>query len=462
MKKWILSLILTIILIFANTLSMTGLTPNGKVALLVFIWAICMWIIRPIPEYLSAIIAATILLLFKMDSVLAGFQSPVWWMVTFAAILGATITQTGLGRRLAYYILSKIGTSFLRIIYATTFVNNILAPFTPSNTARGAIMFGVVEGICDSMGFERGKRKGDHTLMLANMYINTTNTNMFLTAMGGNAIAVSLISKMTNHVITWTDWFVAAFVPGLPVIFLLPYIVYKMFPPDKDIKVDPGYAAKKLVEMGPMARAEKATLVIMLATLLLWATQIWHHIPAETITFVMVIALLMPKVGALEWKGVERSIPWPMLIWLGFAMGLAGVIASTGGFKWLINSLFLNSPTMAHIGYTGFLLILLIGIVFMHILFSGMNAMIMVIVPVAIQLAVMRHFDPYATGLIAALAATTAAFFLPFNSAPNLIFFSSGRYTVKDHLMGAIPLAVVIILSLLFALFVWWPAIGLI
>ena len=383
-------------------------------------------------------------------------------MVVFACMLGATITQTGLGKRLAYYILSKIGTSMLRIIYATTFANNILAPFTPSNTARGAIMFGVVEGICDSMGFKRGEKKGDDTLMLANMYINTTNTNMFLTAMGGNAIAVALISQMTGRVVTWNDWFTAAFVPGIPVILLLPYIVYKMFPPSKDVKIDPTYAAKKLTEMGPMTRAENATLIIMLGTLCLWATELWHKVPSTTISFVMIIALLFPRFGALEWKDIENKVPWQMLVWLGFAMGLAGVVQNTKGFQWLMEAFFIKSSFLANVSFTTFLVVLLVGIVGMHIMFSGMNAMIMIMVPISISLATAKGFDPFATGLAAALAVSTAAFFLPFNSAPNLIFYSSGRYDVKQHLQGAIPLAILIVFSLLFALFVWWPMIGLI
>lgn len=463
MYQWLITGIFTLVIGFAYTLPMDGLAQNGKIGLLVFIWAVGLWIIRPVPEYLSSIIAVTMLVLLKIGGgdVLSGFNF-VWWMVFFACLLGATITYTGLGKRFAYYVLSKIGTNMLRIIYATTFANNLLAPFTPSNTARGAIMCGVVEGICDSMKFKPGERKGDHTLMLANMYINTTNTNMFLTAMGGNAIAVGLIAQMTGRAVTWNDWFVAAFVPGIPVILALPYIIYKMFPPDKSVSLDTSFAARQLAEMGPMTRAEKATLVIMLGTLLLWATELWHKVPATTTSFVMACALLFPRIGAVDWKQIEPKIPWPMVIWLGFAMGLANVVDKTGGFKWLINMVFVKTPFLASLDFTSFLVILITAITFMHIMFSGMNAMMMVMVPIAVQLAKLKGFDPFATGLVTALAVSTAAFFLPFNSAPNLIFFSCGRYTVKDHLLGALPLSILIILSLLFALFIWWPMVGLI
>jgi di/tricarboxylate transporter len=51
---------------------------------------------------------------------------------------------------------------------------------------------------------------------------------------------------------------------------------------------------------------------------------------------------------------------------------------------------------------------------------------------------------------------------MPFNSAPNLIFYATGRYDVKQQLIGAIPLAFLICLALLLGLLLWWPFIGII
>ena len=464
MQAWLITALYTIILAaFYQMVPTVGLAPEGKIALCLFLWTVGLWIIRPIPELISAIIGITLLLAmnFKPAVVLSGFASPVWWMVVFACTLGVAINHTGLGKRLAYYLLCRANT-LLKVIFATTFANNLLAPFTPSNTARGAIMFGVTEGICESLGFEKGKRQGDDALMLANMYINTTNTNMFLTAMGGNAIAVSLIAQGVGKTITWSEWFVAAFVPGIAVLVILPYLVYKMFEPKEKVCIDCSYSQAKLAEMGPMSKEEKTTLWIMLITLVIWATEIWHKVPSTTVSFAMAVALIFPTYGSVKWADVEKALPWSMLLWLGFAMGLADTVSNTGGIKWLVGTVFAGSPLLVGISFTGFLLVLLLVVVFSHILFSGMNAMMLVLVPAAIQLAKLKGFDPFATGFITALAIGTAAFFLPFNSAPNLIFYSSGRYTLKQQLLGAIPLSLVIIGSLLFALFVWWPMIGLI
>ena len=48
--------------------------------------------------------------------------------------------------------------------------------------------------------------------------------------MAGNPIAQSLAEK--RHVqITWMNWFVAAIIPGLISLIVVPFIIYKLYPP---------------------------------------------------------------------------------------------------------------------------------------------------------------------------------------------------------------------------------------
>ena len=443
-----------------------GLAPQAKISLLIFFICIVLWIFRPIPEYLSALLGGGALIYFAKapaGQVLGGFNSPVWWMVVFATFLGVIIGHTGLGKRLAYIVLSKIGNSPLRILYGTTMVNNLIAPFTPSNTARGALLSSVADSLCDSLGYVRGEKKGDHTIMLANMYINTTNTFMFLTATGANMLCVKIIAESTGRTLTWMEWFYAGFVPGLPLLLLFPYLVYRMFPMQVPRSGEAGMQMirEKLSELGPMTRPELSTAVIMLATLSLWVTEGFHGSPSTTSSFLLVL-LFMPGIGAVKWEDIGARIPWPALIWLGMAMGMAGLIDRQKGFKWLVDVCLADSTFFQSLGFVPFLGVMIVTIVFMHIIFAGMNAMVMVIVPISIALAKQQGFDPVAVGIVASMATSAGAFFMPFNSAPNLVFFATGRYDVKQQLYGAFPLAFLICVALMGGLLFWWPLIGLI
>ena len=79
---------------------------------------------------------------------------------------------------------------------------------------------------------------------------------MFLTAMAGNPIAQSLAETAHVH-ITWMNWFIAAIVPGLISLIVVPFIIYKMYPPT--VKETPNarkWANEQLDEMGKISLAE--------------------------------------------------------------------------------------------------------------------------------------------------------------------------------------------------------------
>lgn len=466
MKRWIIALVTAVAMASLYVfVPFTGLEPQAKAALLIFLTTIMWWIIRPIPEYLTALLAGAMLICFVKipgPQVLGGFSSLIWWMTMLAMLLGATINFTGLGRRLAYIFLAKYARGPLQLLYATSMVNNLLAPVMPSNTARGALLCSVAEGVCDGLGMKPGEHTGDHTIILTNLYTNTTNTFVFLTATSANLLGLQIIMDMTGTSFTWNNWFLATSVPGIPLLLLLPLLIYKIFPFSM---ADPEHcrvmAREKLREMGPITTPEKRTAFMLALVGVIWSTEFIHKVPS-THTVFLLIFLLMPGIGAVTWKDVGNRLSWSAMIWLGMAIGIAGVINKTGGFKWLVNALFAQSSFVAGLGFVEFCALTIFCIVFMHILFSGMNAMIMIMVPIAIGIAQQRGFDPGVVGLITLMSIAGGAFFMPFNSAPNLIFYATGRYEVKQQLMGAVPLALLICVALLGALVFWWPVIGLV
>ncbi len=87
--------------------------------------------------------------------------------------------------------------------------------------------------------------------------------------------------------------------------------------------------------------------------------------------------------------------------------------------------------------------------------------MVAVIVPVSMTMAAALGFDAYTMGLLTVMAISAGAFFLPFNSAPNLIFYGADRFSVPQQLKGAFPIAALIILGLIFSVKIWFPIIGI-
>jgi L-tartrate/succinate antiporter len=67
---------------------------------------------------------------------LSGFSNTTVWLIFGAFMFAMGYDKTGLGRRIALILVKKLGRKTLGLGYAITFSDLILAPFTPSNTAR--------------------------------------------------------------------------------------------------------------------------------------------------------------------------------------------------------------------------------------------------------------------------------------------------------------------------------------
>ena len=213
--------------------------------------------------------------------------------------------------------------------------------------------------------------------------------------------------------------------------------------------------------MGPLSVKEKKAALYFVLTLLAFCTNGIHHIAPDYIVFVTIFLMLCPGIGVCSFKDVGPNFAWPAFIQLGFAMSLATCVNKTGGFQWLVDAMFTSNPVFAAMSPSVFITIWLSFVVVSHIIFAGMNAMEAVMVPVSMTMAAALGFDGYTMGLLTVMAIAPSANFLPFNSAPNLIYASTDRFSTVQQLKGAIPIAILVILGMVFLVNVWLPVIGI-
>ncbi|WP_256084508.1 anion permease, partial [Staphylococcus aureus] len=128
-----------------------------------------------------------------------------------------------------------LGKKTLCLAYSIVGVDLILAPATPSKTSRaGGIMFPIIKSLSESFGSkpkDGSARKMCAFLVFTEFQGNLITAAMFLTAMVGNPLAQNLASSTSNVHITWKNWFLAALVPGLVSLIVVPFIIYKIYPP---------------------------------------------------------------------------------------------------------------------------------------------------------------------------------------------------------------------------------------
>lgn len=79
---------------------------------------------------------------------LAGFSNNTVWLIFGAFMFAMGYEKTGLGRRIALTLVKVLGGTTLGLGYAVALADLVLAPVTPSNTARtGGTIFPIVLNI---------------------------------------------------------------------------------------------------------------------------------------------------------------------------------------------------------------------------------------------------------------------------------------------------------------------------
>ena len=152
---------------------------------------------------------------------------------------------------------------------------------------------------------------------------NLITAAMFLTAMAGNPLAQNLASSTSNVHITWMNWFLAALVPGLVSLIVVPFIIYKIYPPTvKETPNAKSWAENELSAMGKISLAEKFMIGIFIVALTLWIIGSFIHVDATLTAFIALALLLLT--GVLTWQDIlNETGAWNTLVWFSVLVLMA-------------------------------------------------------------------------------------------------------------------------------------------
>ena len=157
----VIAVLVTLIIWFVIPIPQ-GVEPNAWHLLALFVGTIVAIIGKVLPIGAISIIAITLVALTgvtadtpkdAMKDALSSFSSPLIWLIAVAVIISRGLVKTGLGARIAYSVIGFFGKKTLGIGYSLAIAETLLAPITPSNTARGgAIIYPITRSIAQSFG----------------------------------------------------------------------------------------------------------------------------------------------------------------------------------------------------------------------------------------------------------------------------------------------------------------------
>lgn len=378
-KKWLLPVAIGIVLWLLTPFKPTDISVPAWHLFAIFIATIIACITKPLPMMattLIAVIIATLTGIFNMKEVAAGFGNSTAWMVAMCMFLAAGFIKSGLGKRIAYLFVKFFGKRTLGLAYALSMVETVLAIGIPSNNARvNGIMYPIIDNLSREMDSDpkNGTQRKMGSFLVFNEYeINIVTSTMFLTGLAGNMIAMGL-AKTQGIEVSWMQWFLAALVPGVISLIIIPFVLYKIYPPEvKETPNAKAWSEKRLAEMGPMTPAEKIMAVVFVLAIVLWLIGSKIGIDATEVSFIAVILLLIT--GVINTKDMlKESFAWNILTWLSIIMLMSQKLMTLGFFPWFSKTL----GAMLHgANWIWVLVVLWLAYFYLHYLFPSVATQI--------------------------------------------------------------------------------------
>jgi L-tartrate/succinate antiporter len=371
---------------------------------------------------------------------LSGFANSTVWLIFAAFIFSLGYEKTGLGKRISLLLVSWLGGRTLSLGYAVAFADAILAPFTPSNTARsGGSVFPVIKqmpALYDALPNDPSARRIGGYLMWTALATTCVTSSMFLTGVAPNLLALALI-RTTLHVnVTWSGWFLGFLPVGVILLFGTPWLAYKLYPPELKFSPEvPVWARQELHKLGPLSRRE-----IVLAGLVLCALAMWVFggdvVDATTAALAVVCGLVVTR--TVGWDDLLADKPaWNTLIWFGTLVTLASGLAQVGMVKWLAGLL---SGALVHLPVAAALVALVAAFFLLHYLFASLTAHTTPLLPTMLVIAAaIPGMNVLAAALALSMTLGLMGIITPYATGPGPIYAGSGYLPPKDFWrLGAI------------------------
>lgn len=391
-KGFILPIIVGAVLWCLTPIRPAGLSAQAWEMFAIFVATIVGCITKPLPIGGTTLIGLIVTVLVGLApiknevnpktgeinaGILSAFSNSASWLIAMAFIMAYGISKTGLGNRIAYWMIRRFGKRSIGIGYAITGLEIILGALIPSNSARtGGVVWPVTESISkdyDSLPNDPSRKKIGAYLSFIAFHANVISTALFITGAAPNMVASQMASQK-GYTMTWISWFTAAIVPALIATIVIPLIIYKIFPPE--IKETPNakkWADDRLADMGPITKPEKIMSAVFLLAIVLWVLSGIYKIPQLDSTFVAFLAVgLLLLTGVLTMQdALKQTGAWNILIWLSILVFMASKLISFGFIDWFSKTI---QSGLHGISWQIVLLVLVILMFYTHYFFASGTA----------------------------------------------------------------------------------------
>lgn len=437
-QQLFLSFLLPLALLVLRPLGLDG-QQSAILASLVLV--VSWWSLRLTARIFSSVFLIALFALLKaapVERLLSFPQSSHFYLIALTYLFSHAIAKTGVLDPLVLPVLRRYAKTPVRVLVAIIAVFVATAYVIPQPLARLIIVVMLFKRFLDQS--ELPKATKDVLLFGAYVFYGMMN----LAAKNADLIMNNAAVRFSGLAISDGEWIRYMALPSLAYAGLLLGLFIVVF--RKELlgqKLEIKAQAKSSLD-----RKQVLSLLLIVGTVLLWATEAWHQIPAVWICLGAILLLFAMRVLHLS---DIRVIDLGTLIFLTAAFSIGTAMRESG----VAEALFAQISFLFQGGFSlGTVLSILLVTMLMHMLLGSNTTTMSIVIPGLLLLTSGQM--PGELTVFASVLAVSVHGLLAFHSVPYMMGVAEGHIEGKHLLRLGLPHTLLIFLVGAFLYWPWW------
>ncbi len=408
---------------------------------------------------ICALVAAVIFRVLPVEVAFSGFSESFILLILAAFLVAKAVIKSGLGKRIAFHLIRRFGKSTLSLGYCIVATDTLLGPAIPSNTARSGILYPITHALALDTGSSptlEGRKKTGSYLMMTAISGHTISSALWFTGMAANPVGAGIASQFGVNM-NFGNWFFVASVPCFIALIAIPFILYKLYPPELKFTPEaPAMAQNALLNMGPMSKQEWIMAFTFLGMIILWALSPILKLNLAIVALLGLSVLLLTNVYTLEDFRKGGGDALETFVWFAILYMMSSALNEMGFMKTLGSQI---AYYISDYNWMTVYVLLTIIYVLIHYLFVSQTAQLLALYGVFLQVAVNANIPAALMAYMLSFATNYFAVITPQASSSNVLFAGSGFLPTKDiYKQGAIVTTLNTVIFLLATPWILWAS----
>jgi anion transporter len=409
------------------------LNENGVKALGILFLMVIWWIAGICSILVTSFTGISLMLLMnvaKVADVFSGFSDSTVVFLVFAFMIAAAVTKTGLGKRIAYGIMSRVKPKFGPVMLMLGILSIVLGALIPSGSARTVLVCTIALMLLPVFGQREDKPSNVGRSMFSLLALNGfMASTAYLTGGAGVILTVGLLAD-AGYPLDYLKYLLCCmpFVIVATVLLsvVIPRFIYK--PEIAAVDMDKYKEFQgELKSLGPMSGQEKKAAIIIALVVLLWVIGGYFNLSFISVGVAGATLLMYPLLRVTNDKDFNSKVSWDGIYFVAVCMTMGKVLEATGVSPFLAE---LFSPILFSSNIVIFgLKVWLIATVVHFILPSALPALA-TFIPILIASANGMGFNPVVPVLIFSI--TYTGLLMPYQQVHAAIAYGFKQFTSEE------------------------------